>query len=104
MPMNQQQQAWRRWLTGPIVWTVYFMAVYLLVEAACEMVVLGETAVLPVTLLLTFITLALIAAAGYQAWRIDDDTFVNKSSVWLNTLFLLLTLAVGVAVLVLKPC
>ena len=104
MPMNQQQQAWRRWLTGPIVWTVYFMGVYLLVEAACEMVVLGETAVLPVTLLLTFITLALIVAAGYQAWRIDDDTFVNKSSIWLNTLFLLFTLAVGVTVLVLKPC
>ena len=102
--MTQQQQAWIRWLTGPIVWTVYFMVVYLLVEAACEMVVLGETAVLPLTLLVTFITGAIIAAAVYQAWRSADESFANKSSVSLNILFLLLTLAVGVTVLVLKPC
>ena len=102
--MKEQRQAWIRWLTGPVVWTVYFMTVYLWGEAACHLAILSETTVLPVSLIFTVITLALIATAGYQAWRTKDDTFANKSSVWLNALFLLLTLAVGVTVLVLKPC
>lgn len=102
--MNQRQQAWRRWLTGPIVWTVYFMVLYGLVEAACEVVVFSDTAVLPLTLVLTFITGVVIAAAGYQAWRTEDESFANKSSISLNALFLLLTLAVGATVLVLQPC
>ena len=102
--MNQQQRAWRRWLTGPIVWTVYFMVLYGLVEAACEMVVFKDTAVLPLALVFTFITGVIIAAAGYQSWRTEDKSFANKSSVSLNALFLLLTLAVGATVLVLQPC
>jgi chromate transport protein ChrA len=104
MEKQQQQLAWRRWLTGPIVWTGYFMVVYLFVEAACEMVILSETAVLPLTLVLTLLTGGIIAAAGYQAWRSNDESFANASSVFLNALFLLLTLAVGVTVLVLPPC
>jgi hypothetical protein len=100
----KQQQAWMRWLAGPIIWTVYFMTVYLLVEAACEGVVVGETAVLPLTLIFTAITLAIIATAGYQAWHAGDESFANKSSISLNALFLFMTLAVGVTVLVLRPC
>ena len=101
---KQQQQAWWRWLTGPIVWTVYFMVVYVLVEAACELVVLAETAVLPLTLIFTVITAVIIAIAAYQAWRRQDDSFANQSSILLNALFFLLTLAVGTTVLVLQPC
>lgn len=102
--MKEQRQAWIRWLTGPVVWTVYFMTAYLWGEAACHLAILSETTVLPVILIFTFITLALIATAGYQAWRIKDDSFANRSSIWLNGLFLFLTLAVGVSVLMLKPC
>ena len=104
MEMKQQRRAWIRWLAGPVVWTVYFMAVYLLVEAACELVVVTETAVFPITLVLTVITLALIAAAGYQSWHSDRDNFANKGSIFLNALFFFLTLAVIVSVWVLTPC
>ena len=104
MERKEERQAWIRWLTGPIVWSVYFLTVYLWDEAACHLAILSEASVLPVTLVLTFITLALIGTAGYRAWRIRDDTFANNSSVWLNGLFFFLTMPVGVTVLVLKPC
>ena len=104
METKPQRQAWIRWLTGPIAWTVYFMAVYLLVEAACHLPQIDETAVFPLTLLFTFITALLIGIAGYRSGRSGSDSFADKSSISINALFFFLTLAVGASVLVLKPC
>lgn len=113
-------------LGGAITWAVYFMTLYLLSEAACE---LGfwqaETAGLSglawSILLLTALAVALSLYAGWWSWQamqreqqrdyqVDADTahdrmyFLGYGSLALNGLFAFLNLFIGLPALFLAPC
>ena len=107
---------------GPVVYTLYFLAVYFLGEAACladllRYRVLGLEAIAFWVLLLTVVTAMII---GYGAWlaygnwqqtqahSADDGAsypaFMAFVGVWLSGLFAVLTVATGLPALFLVLC
>ncbi|MCA9973927.1 MAG: hypothetical protein KC425_27130 [Anaerolineales bacterium] len=109
-PTNRRRQ-WLGFIASPVVWTVYFVTVYVLDEAACKLTLLAPTAVFPITSLLTLLTLGIIAYAGalaYRAWREGDDEgsgrFLGWAGLLLCALFALVTVATWGAAWVLMPC
>jgi len=112
-----RRRQWLGFVGSPAVWTLYFVAVYVLNEAACKLTLLGATAVLPVATVLALLTLAAVGYAGwlaYQAWREGDGAeaedgggngrFLGLTGLLLSSLFALMTVAVWVAAWVLRPC
>jgi hypothetical protein len=118
---------WFHLLASPIIWGVYFLATYSLVEAACQSGFLdtplvGLSALSVAVLLLTLIALLATLYAGwaaYHQWRtlnpqvIENEVarqealarhFMALSGVWLSALFSLTLLATGLPALVLSPC
>jgi hypothetical protein len=121
-------------LLSPVAWMIYFVLIYLLDEAACALNILRfplwgrVTAVMLLMLVLTLLTLLLTLYAGYLGWKlwrqakaasqsanqqtsewehetaIGRDLFVGKSGVMLSSLFVLLTLAVALSIVWLRPC
>lgn len=119
------QRLWSLWfglMGGPVIYTLYFLAVYFLGEAACladllRYRVLGLEAIAFWVLLLTGATAVVI---GYGAWlaygnwqqtqaQIADDgasyaAFMAFVGLWLSGLFTVLTLATGLPALFLVLC
>ncbi|MCE7984615.1 MAG: hypothetical protein DYG89_25870 [Caldilinea sp. CFX5] len=106
-------------LAGPVVYSLYFMAVYLLVEAACrEALLQGElwglnalqTAVVGLTAVAVVSTLALARygySGGRQAGSEDaqrNRRFLVRTGLWLSGFFVLVTLVTGLPILVLELC
>jgi hypothetical protein len=119
------RRLWFVLLAGPVSWSVLFLAVYLLNELSCNLgYLLAETGGLTVaaliSLLLTAVTLVIILYAGYLAYGIRQATgshnevheeektniiyFVGLFGLLASILFAFLTIAVGAAVLLLRPC
>lgn len=107
-------------LASPISWAVYFTAVYLLVEAACN-IGLWRNAAATIILVLMVPTLIITAGVTYQSWQAtqnrepvadpsgevnheDTNYFIGQVGVWLNLLFVILTIGVGVTAFALQPC
>lgn len=121
-PRPGRRWLWLRLLAGPIIYAVYFMAAYLLVEAACTTGLLnfslaGTNGVTVVVLGLTAVALlAVLASLAVQVARLrrlpaqldpetgDPDRFVAQVGVMLDLLFVLLVLATGAPALLLTPC
>ena len=126
-PATVEERQWsRNWqlyslLVGPIAYSIFFVAGYLLVETACETgILLRRLAGIPLVLLLvvalSVVTLGLIAYGGihaYRAWgaRRDQDLlaeerdqFMALSALILTTLFGLGTVLTALSVVVLEPC
>lgn len=123
--VQENQRLWSLWfglMGGPVVYTLYFLAVYFLGEAACladllRYRVLGLEAIAFWVLLLTVVAAAII---GYGAWlaygnwqqtdkRSADDgasyaAFMAFVGLWLSGLFTLLTVATGLPALFLVLC
>jgi hypothetical protein len=116
---------WFVLLAGPVSWSVLFLAVYLLNELSCNLgYLLAEMAGLRVSavisLALTAVTLAIILYAGYLAYGIrqhaepgreareeektNNTYFIGLSGLLLSILFALLTLSIGAALLLSRPC
>lgn len=108
-------------LASPIAWSVYFIFVYLLIEAACGIGLLREAA--EVLVLIGMLpTLAVIIYAAWQGQSVQKQAnsteveameevnpahmkeFSAQVGYWMSAVFVLLTLAVGVTALVLSPC
>lgn len=122
---QQRLSLWSLWfglMGGPVVYTLYFLAVYFLGEAACladllRYRVLGLEAIAFWVLLLTVVAAAII---GYGAWlaygnwqqttaQTPDDgasyaAFMAFVGLWLSGLFTLLTVATGLPALFLVLC
>lgn len=123
--VQENQRLWSLWfglMGGPVVYTLYFLAVYFLGEAACladllRYRVLGLEAIAFWVLLLTVVTAAII---GYGAWlaygnwqqaqahSADDGAsyaaFMAFVGLWLSALFIGLTVATGLPALFLVLC
>jgi uncharacterized membrane protein YidH (DUF202 family) len=119
---EKPQQLWAGLLTGPVVYALYFVVGYLLVETACQTGVL-QTAVgglslysiivLVLTLVASLITL-IMGLSNFQRWRQhalsrggDPDSavpFMIFGSVLLSVFFTSLILLTGIPVLVLQSC
>ena len=121
----QQQRLWSLWfglMGGPVVYSLYFLAVYFLGEAACladllRYRVLGLEAIAFWVLLLTVVAAAII---GYGTWlaygnwqqttaQTPDDgasyaAFMAFVGLWLSGLFIVLTVATGLPALFLVLC
>ncbi len=113
---------WPRLLVGPILYSVYFMAAYLLVEAGCTVGLLdfslaGTNGVTVVVLGLTGLALAaVLISLTLNVMRLrqlpprsdpetgDPDRFVVRVGIMLDLLFTLLVLATGAPALLLAPC
>lgn len=117
-------------LAGPVIWMAHFMAVYLVIEAACagsagDSQVLGLPVLSFVTLVATAVAVAAIAATttvSYRAWRAQERRFdgaagddpeqadatrdrsLTFAGFLLGLLFALAVLYVGVPALWLSPC
>lgn len=126
-PVTAGERQWsRNWqlyslLVGPIAYSIFFVAGYLLVEAACRTgILLRQVVGIPLALLLVVglgvLVLALIAYGGiraYRAWspRRDQDLlaegrdeFMALAALILTALFGLATVLTALSVLVLEPC
>lgn len=105
-------------LASPIVWAVYFVIVYLLNEAACKIGLLRDSFV-GISIFLMLPALAATVYVTWMSWRsanhpvaehggeinaAETERFTGQVGVWLNGLFVVLTLGVGVAAMVLLPC
>jgi len=113
---------WIGLLTGPVVYSVHFMVVYLLVEGACRtnlvrFNVLGLSGVAVAVLGLTLLAAGINAYAGlmeYREWQVRKATqggtegtyapFMSLVGVWLNVLFAATILVTGAPALFLLPC
>jgi hypothetical protein len=109
-------------LNGPIVYSVYFLIVYFLVEGSCKSGLinaqfLGFGLVMSVIILLTVVAAVATAAAGWIAWRNlqhaqrapdrRDDAYSNftlTAAIWLNGFFALMIVLTGLPVLLLEVC
>ncbi|MBX3013463.1 MAG: hypothetical protein KF832_18220 [Caldilineaceae bacterium] len=113
---------WLGLLTGPVLYALYFIVGYLLVEAACQLGFLQETlggipfyslCVLALTLVVALIT-TLVGVASWRRWRqnaypLGDDPdqavpFLLFGSVLLSALFTLLMILTGISVLLIQAC
>jgi hypothetical protein len=129
-PSTETRSLWALWfglLAGPLIWSVYFMAGYALVEFACKLGLLrfnllGLSAVSAIIIGLTLVALLATLYAGfvaYQKWqrmRRDESDQVDRgraekspmfmalAGVLLSGLFALLILLTGIPALVLRPC
>lgn len=117
---------WFGLLSGPIIWSVQFLIVYLLVEIACQAgvlqtQVLGLELVSLLVIILTAASLASVAYGGLFSYRKFQQTgdgkvfdrenlsasparFMALSGLALNLLFGLLILLMGIPAIVLAPC
>ena len=118
---QQAQKERAALLVSPIAWSIYFMTVYLLIEAACGIGLLREAAE-ALILIGMLPTLAVIIYAAWQGRSVQKQPdrreieareeinpahmkeFSGQVGLWLSGVFVLLTLAVGVTALVLPPC
>lgn len=106
-------------LTGPVSYSIYFMAVYLLVEAACQERLLQWTvwgltglqgAVFGLTAVSTMITLAFARFAvrgGQAADSVEaqhNQRFLMQAGLWLSGFFVVVTLVTGIPILFLEVC
>lgn len=118
---EKQRTLWRGLLTGPLVYAVYFITGYLLVEVACNIGILQRTVaglslyaviVLALTLFAALITL-LNGLSNFRHWRHRPPTHKDPESavpfmvfggVMLSVLFTGLILLTGIPMLVLQSC
>jgi hypothetical protein len=108
-------------LASPIAWSVYFIFVYLLIEAACGIGLLrGAAEALVLIGMLPTLAIIIYAARQGQSVQKQADSaeteakeeinpshmqqFAGQVGLWLGVVFVLLTLAVGVTALALQPC
>jgi hypothetical protein len=112
---------------SPVVWSIYHVVGYALVEAACETTFLGfdiagVSALLVVELALTVIVLLIMgwnAVWSYRSWRhyaaedpaeefplqaYDRDEFMALSGLLLSATFILTILLTAYPFFVLNPC
>lgn len=128
VPQDQARVLWLDLLSGPVIYSVYFLAGYLLVDIACHAnllayTVLGLSLISVVVLGLTLVALALSLYASfvtYRRWKRmrgtsewDDERgrltegpeqFMTFGGLLLNALFAFLILVTGISALVLWPC
>lgn len=109
-------------LAGPVLYSLYFILGYLLVEAGCataflDGALLGFEGVVAVTLGLTAITALVLLVETVVVLRRwlryrhadDEEHEMRKPFLWMGSflmdvLFLVMTLVTGASALVLQPC
>lgn len=124
---GQLRSLWFGLLAGPIVWTIYFLLGYGLIESVCklgllESRILGLATVSTVIVGLTVLALLITLYAGFLAYRnwqrIKDDEldgsqsdrpeensrFMALAGLLLSGLFSLTILLTGVPAFILPPC
>lgn len=123
LPENDMQHNQRNLLTGllvgPVVYIIYFFAVYFWVEAACAETLLPimwlgfdgiELGVMGITLvaILLILVIAFYVYLGRKPAETHDAQenrrFVQKVGLWLSVFFVLVTLVTGVPIVFLERC
>jgi hypothetical protein len=120
-PRNQRS-LWIGWLSGPVVYSVYFMLGYLLGEFGCDAglqrfswrgvgLITAGTGVLTVLAAATTLT---IGIRTFRRWRVlrrkhaqGQDSpagFLSFTGAWLNGLFTVLILLTGLPAWLLEIC
>ncbi len=106
-------------LLGPVVYSLYFLAVYLLVEAACRENLLVFTrwgldglvvAVLGLTIAaIVLLLIGMLVSYGNQSAKLSEEAQANQHLIrqmglWLSGFFVVVTLVTGVPILFLELC
>lgn len=114
---------WIALIAGPSLWFGHFMAVYLLTEAVCaaastslgvgstwlEAGALGLSLLSVVVLVITVVAIgvvgwAMVATRSYDRQEPADTGRVMAIGLWLDVLFVVAILFVGLPAMVLSPC
>lgn len=121
---------WHQWvsaLAGPVLFAVYFTAVYMFGEFYCriglfDFTIGGMSSVALGTLLSTVVTLGLMTYAGFVSFRVwwrtgdkdlpewereeeaDRARFLGLAGMVTNGIFFVVTIGVAVAAFALRPC
>lgn len=113
---------WVSALSGPVIWSIYFLIGYLVVEAICKTSFLSTTILVPIIVALTVIAAAATVYMGllsYRIWRasgeegeLHGEEFRNKYhsrfmtfiGLILNALFAITIVLTGIPVLYLPLC
>lgn len=114
---------WIALIAGPAIWFGHFMAVYLLTEAVCAAAatspsvgsswlgtgVLGLSLLSVVVLVITIVAIgvigwAMVATRSYDRQDPADTHRVMAIGLWLDVLFIVAVLFVGLPAMVLAPC
>lgn len=125
---SRQRLLWLGLLSGPIIYSVYFLAGYLFVEISCRTGLLqshlwGISMISVVVLVLTLLALTLTLFVGflaYRRWRQMEERdvksvehgrlaegpeqFMTFAGFVLNGLFAIIILLTGIPALLLWPC
>lgn len=119
---GRSRALWIGLLAGPVIWSIYFVIIYLLAEIACglnllQFTVWGVSIILLLVQVITVLALLPILYIGFQAYRrwqrlrhdeieIGEQPaeFMALGGVLLGLLFALATLVTGVSALVVQPC
>lgn len=114
---------WRHLLTGPIIWFVHFMVVYLVGEDVCQNVRTdaagrgwGESELIAFVVAVTAVAVVLCLVMAYVSWRalprdadgdrepIGPDNRLTAAGIALSLGSALTVLAVGLPVIWVGPC
>ena len=119
---RQRGRLWRVFLAGPVLYSIYFVTVYLLSEFGCfaGLQRLRWFGLDPIRLgiaVATVIAAAAIAAVGvysYRRWRRldtepedpeeDDPLFMMRVGTWLNGFFTVITILTAIPMLLGSAC
>ena len=118
----QRGRFWFLFLAGPVIYAVYFLAVYTLGEFGClagiqQVNVLGVSSihvgVVLLTILAAFATIS-VGTLAYRRWRRyhtgpaapdeDDPKFMLFEGTWLNGIFTVVIVATAVPMLLGSAC
>jgi hypothetical protein len=118
----QRGRYWRLFLSGPVIYTIYFLSAWALGEFGClagieQIDWLGQNPIYLGVLLLTAIAALLTIGAGivaFRQWRElhegagdpdeDDPKFMLFVGTWLNGLFSVVILASAIPMLLGSAC
>ena len=118
------RRVWALFLAGPLIWSVHFVGVYLLAEAACAeggdgIEVLGLPVLSIVTLVATGVAVAMASmstVAAHREWRTstgaprdwiagsDTNAGLALAGFLLGLMFVVAILFVGLPAAFLEPC
>jgi hypothetical protein len=110
-PKISTGRMWLGFFLSPTVWAIYFVMVYVIGEAACHLLILSPSMVLPLSTISGLMTLTAIGISARYAYRMrrqndegETGYFMGWTGLLLAGLFGLSTVAVWFSAWFLRPC
>lgn len=103
-------------LASPILWMIYFVLIYALDEAVCQLEYLGSSVIMTIMVISTVLMMGVTAFFGYHSWTLyqnsikrsginqEQQQFMGYAGLLMNGFSMLLTLGLAVILWTLPLC